>query len=134
MVEDTACLYGSYGTKGSTFTGSIDIVPNRKNISGIDGVEVFAHLQQLAVELEQMLASSRNILFIALLLPAAQPVPANWWYYGVEHGQHVAINISRSLRVLAKKFHLNFSFDGVNLHLWTKRRCSQRAFRLLSNQ
>ncbi len=52
--------------------------------------EVFEHLLDPIAEIEQMLALSRDIFFSTLLLPDDTPDPKSWWYYGLDHGQHVS--------------------------------------------
>ncbi len=90
--------------------------------------EVFEHLVQPVTELERMLAYSRNILFTTVLLPAEAPRPGHWWYYGLEHGQHVSLYTRQALQALADRFHLRLCSSG-ELHLLTEKQISQAQFR-----
>lgn len=90
--------------------------------------EVFEHLADPWSELERMLAFSRNILFTTQLLPEPVPRPGEWWYYGVEHGQHIAFYTRRALASLAKRAGLNFYTNGASMHLFTEKRLLQPLF------
>lgn len=93
--------------------------------------EVFEHLEIPASELEQMLTYSQNILFTTTLLPEDLPQPDKWWYYGLEHGQHISLYTYRSLIELGKRFNLNLYSDGNSIHLFTKENISAKLFRFL---
>jgi hypothetical protein len=90
--------------------------------------EVFEHLEDPAGELNQMLTCARNVLFSTVLLPAETPQPGQWWYYGLEHGQHVALYSVRALEQLGQRFGLHLCSAG-ELHLLSERPINARAFR-----
>jgi len=90
--------------------------------------EVFEHLADPVEELARMLEYSRNILFATQLLPEPAPSLDKWWYYGPEHGQHIAFHTRRSLTLLAERVGLNFYTNGVSMHLFTEKRLSQLVF------
>ena len=56
----------------------------------ITAFEVFEHLAEPAKTVAQLLSISDSILFSTELLPIPAPPIADWWYYGPEHGQHIA--------------------------------------------
>jgi len=90
--------------------------------------EVFEHLVRPVEELETMLRYSRNVFFTTVLIPAETPRPGQWWYYGLEHGQHVSLYTLRSLEVLAERFGLRFCSSG-ELHLLTEKVIEPAQFR-----
>jgi len=92
--------------------------------------ELFEHLPDPVAELTQMLRLADSVLFSTTLLPAHMPGPGGWWYYGLEHGQHVSLYTRRSLEALAARFGLNLYSDGRELHLMTPRRLPRGAFAL----
>lgn len=94
--------------------------------------EVFEHFVDPVGELERMLTYSRNILFTTQLLPEPAPKPDQWWYYGVEHGQHIAFYTRRSFVSLAERFGLNFYTNGTSMHLFTEKRLSPTLFSCLA--
>jgi Methyltransferase domain len=94
--------------------------------------EVFEHLTDPLAEIQKMLTYSSNILFSTLLVPQPPPAFDQWWYYGLEHGQHVALYSLRSLQVIAKRFGLHFCSNSSNLHLLSQNPVSPTAFKLLT--
>lgn len=95
--------------------------------------EVFEHLVNPLEEVTQMLAFSRSILLTTSLIPPSNPKPGDWWYYGLDHGQHTALYTARSLSALGREFGLNFATNGRDLHLLTDRKISPRRFRLAAH-
>lgn len=96
--------------------------------------EVFEHLANPLDEISNMLDLSKSIFFSTALLPSDIPKPCNWWYYGLEHGQHVSFFTHRSLLCIAKQFGLNMYTDGRSLHLLTDKTISPFLFTILSHQ
>jgi len=94
--------------------------------------EVFEHLVDPAAKLKFMLSYSSSILFSTELVSVPAPHPDAWWYYGLDHGQHVSFFTLQSLRILAKRFGLNLYTNSRSLHLLTRKKLSLRAFALLS--
>ena len=93
--------------------------------------EVFEHLVDPLAEIEQMLSLSQNIFFSTYLLPPSSPKPSEWWYYGLEHGQHVSIYSRESLSYLAKRLGMRVYSNGKSHHLLTNKKISHRLFSLL---
>jgi Methyltransferase domain len=94
--------------------------------------EVFEHLPDPLGDLEKMLSFSKNILFSTLLIPASQPKPNRWWYYGLEHGQHISLFTPEALRFIADKFNLKLYSNGSSLHLLTEKKINPLLFSLVS--
>lgn len=92
--------------------------------------EVFEHLTDPLSEIEQMLRFAPNVLFTTQLLPSNAPAPDEWWYYGLEHGQHVAIYSAEALNRIARRFNRFLYSDGSFVHLLTTKRLSKPLFRL----
>jgi hypothetical protein len=95
--------------------------------------EVFEHLVNPSAELEKMLEWSTNIFFSTELQPATVNSPDDWWYIIPETGQHIAFYTIQSLKLLGKKYGLNFYTNGINLHLFTKMKFNQTLFKLITN-
>lgn len=98
----------------------------------ITAFEVFEHFVDPVSELDKMLELSHSILFTTVLLPDPTPKPDEWWYYGLDHGQHVSFYTKRSLKVLAEKKGLNFYSNGSTMHLLTEKKLSASLFYLLA--
>lgn len=94
---------------------------SKENINLITAFEVFEHLSNPLDEIDKMLKISNNIVFSTVLLPPQIPEPGEWWYYGLDHGQHVSFYSPRTLRAIADKFGLNF-YSYKEIHLFTKKK------------
>ena len=91
--------------------------------------ETFEHFVNPMDEIEKILKISRNILFSTALLADAIPQPDAWWYYGLEHGQHIAFYNAKTFQFIAKKYGLNFYTNG-KIHLLTEKKINAAAYKL----
>jgi Methyltransferase domain len=98
----------------------------------VTAFEVFEHLVNPLLEIEHMLQFSKNILFTTSLLPPTKPKLNEWWYFGLEHGQHIAFYTPKALAKIADKFHLNLYSNGDSLHLLTEKKVPPPCFNLMS--
>jgi hypothetical protein len=95
----------------------------------VTAFEAFEHFVEPQQELDRMLRIAPNVLVSTLLMP--KPAPADWWYYGQEHGQHVGWFRRRTLEVMAEKRGKRLVSNGESYHLFTDRTISSRRWRLL---
>jgi hypothetical protein len=95
----------------------------------VTAFEAFEHFVEPQRELDEMLRTAPNVLVSTLLIP--KPAPAEWWYYGQEHGQHVGWFRTRTLETMAAKRRKRLVTNGVSYHLFTDRPISSRRWRLL---
>lgn len=133
MMRDTGFDFSYYdaycenifakGFEGSLF---------HENYEMITAFEVFEHLANPYEDIEKMLNVSDSILFTTELLPVCNPKPEEWWYYGLEHGQHISFFTHKSLREIAIRYGLNLYSNGSSLHLLSKRKISP-LFQMVSN-
>jgi len=84
--------------------------------------EAFEHFPEPLQELETLLELSDTIIFSTLLLPKPRPKFDEWWYYGLEHGQHISFYSKETLKFLAKKYELNLYSDFHGFHILTRRK------------
>ncbi len=83
--------------------------------------EVFEHFADPITEIEKVMKISKNMLFTTELLPEVLPRPEEWWYFGLDHGQHIAFYSRKTLEFIAKKYGLNFYTNG-KMHLITTKK------------
>jgi hypothetical protein len=102
--------------------------PGNPNFELLTAFEVFEHLVDPRQELQQMLELAPVIFFGTVVLPDPAPAIGSWWYYVLEHGQHIAFYTVRSLEVLAAKFDLRLYTNRESLHLFTETKMSKLAF------
>ncbi|HEU0294629.1 MAG TPA: class I SAM-dependent methyltransferase [Anaerolineales bacterium] len=79
--------------------------------------EVFEHLVDPLAEIEKMLGYSNNIFFSTILLPQYPKPLDEWWYYGLEHGQHVSFYSRETLQFIAQKYDLGLVYSDGTTHL-----------------
>lgn len=83
--------------------------------------EVFEHLVDPLAEIEKMLQFSDAIFYSTLLLPT-HPLPLDdWWYYGLEHGQHISFYSRDTIKYISQKFDLNIYYSSENIHFVGRR-------------
>lgn len=102
-----------------------------KQAALVTAFEAYEHFVNPVDEMEKLLAISPNILLTTELISRPAPQPSAWWYYGLEHGQHIGFYRPETLAYLAQKFNLKVISDGASNHLFTRDEHSQRAWRLL---
>jgi len=88
--------------------------------------ECFEHFVDPVDDFEKMLKLSKNILFSTSLLPNPLPKPDEWWYYGFDHGQHIAFYTEKTFEYLASKNKLNYINLGNGLGLMCERKINRR--------
>jgi len=86
----------------------------------ITSFESLEHFVEPIKEIESMIQFSDNTLFSTELLPSFIPKPDEWWYYGLEHGQHISFYSYRTLKYIAQKYNMNINSNGRNIHILTK--------------
>jgi len=94
--------------------------------------EAFEHFNDPINEFEKLLKVSRNILLSTEFIPAPIPQPNDWWYYGIEHGQHIGFFQKRTFEYLAERYGLQFYTNGQNIHLLTEKQFPSSTFKWLS--
>jgi hypothetical protein len=102
---------------------------NKKiKIDAITVFECFEHFVDPIFEIEKILKISDTIIFSTNLYPDPLPIPSNWWYYGLNHGQHISFYHLKTFKFISKKYNLNY-YNINNLHILTSKRVNR--FKLL---
>ena len=97
----------------------------------VTAFEVFEHIPEPSKTVAHLLSISDSILFSTEPLPIPAPPMADWWYYGPEHGQHIAFFTRVALQQLASRFDANYYTNGGSIHLISRRHISEKVFRLV---
>lgn len=85
----------------------------------VTAFEAFEHFVDPLVEVEKLFSISPNLLISTSLIPTPTPKPDEWWYYGLDHGQHIGFFRLQTLQFIAQKFKKHLVSDGANYHLFT---------------
>ena len=97
----------------------------------VTAFEAFEHFIRPVDEMGKLLSVSSNILLTTTLVPDPTPTPSDWWYYGLDHGQHIGFFRVNTLEHLAKEFHLNLISDGKSTHFFSKEQYSNNIWKSL---
>lgn len=92
------------------------------SVTALSAFEVLEHLVNPVEDVARILRVSRNAIVSTLLLPDPVPRPGDWWYYGLEHGQHVAFYTRKALEHLGEKNAAIFASNDADLHCFLDRR------------
>lgn len=90
-------------------------------VDAITTFESFEHFVNPLEEIEKMLCISKTIIFSTELLPNPIPNPKDWWYYGLDHGQHISFYSEKTLKFIAYKYSLNYQNLGT-VHILTDKK------------
>lgn len=96
----------------------------KTKVDAVTLFEVFEHLVDPIKEVDNLLNITDTIIFSTDLHPNPVPQPTDWWYYGLDHGQHIAFYSKASFEFMANKFDLNYYYLG-SLHILTRKKVSR---------
>jgi hypothetical protein len=95
--------------------------PLTQPYEAVTAFEVFEHLTNPVEEIKKLSAITACLIFSTKLVPEPVPKLEEWWYYGLEHGQHIAFYTRKSLELLANKFGYRLVTDGADLHVFSRK-------------
>jgi hypothetical protein len=106
--------------------------PEKKKFSLLTAFEVFEHLAQPLETINDMFNYSDTVIFTTRLLPHWNIKPNEWWYFTPDTGQHVSLYSRESLQIIADKFNVKLSSNGISLHIFSKKRISNLILKAFS--
>jgi len=104
---------------------------NKNKAELVTAFESFEHFLNPFDEMNKLLDIAPNILLTTNIIADPAPKPADWWYYGLDHGQHIGFYRLRTLQYLANKFNLHLISDGACRHFFSKKKYSFHSWRIL---
>ena len=87
----------------------------------VTAFEAFEHFVDPLLEAEKLFAIAPNLLISTNLIATPAPSPDQWWYYGLDHGQHIGFFRFQTLQFIAQKFGKHLVTDGVGCHFFTEK-------------
>ncbi len=115
------------------FAHGFDIQPQDADFTMITAFETVEHFVNPMQEFGKILSRTDNLLFSTIPLPSPCPHLDEWWYYGLEHGQHVSLYTVKSLAIMAESFGLHYYSDGSMVHLFSREKRSRVKLRVAYN-
>lgn len=112
------------------FARGFEYTPDLGKIELITSFESFEHFSEPLKEIESMFTFSKNIVFTTDLLPDPVPGPEDWYYYGLQHGQHISFYSKKTLRYIADKYGLNLYYVPP-IHILTPKTIPSTILKLL---
>lgn len=91
--------------------------------------EVFEHFVDPTAEAQKIAHLAPTILLSTELIPDRTPEPKAWWYYGLDHGQHIGFFKMKSLKYLANRLGRTLISDGTSYHLLTTEKVNAHAWK-----
>ncbi len=107
-------------------------MPAGKKFSLVTAFEVFEHLPQPLDAISEMFHCADTLIFTTRLMPRWGVSPNDWWYFALDTGQHVSIYSRESLALIAKKFNVRLSSNGVSIHVLSPRNIPAVVLKALS--
>lgn len=100
----------------------------------VTSFEVFEHLENPMQAFEAIFSHSDALLFTTELMPASRPRPGNWWYYGLDHGQHISFFTAEAIAWVAKHFSKHIRSECGQFHIICDKPPNALAFRCATNE
>ena len=97
---------------------------SKEGIDAITTFESFEHFINPLEEIEKMLQISKTVIFSTELLSSDVPETKDWWYYGLDHGQHISFYNENTFQFIANKYGLNY-YNLGSLQLLTNKNIPQ---------
>ena len=105
---------------------------NKHNANLVTAFECFEHFEYPIKDMAKLLNIAPNILLSTSIIPKPTPNPLDWWYYGLDHGQHIGFFRLKTLQYIANKFNLYLISDGHDRHFFSKQKYSYHSWRILT--
>lgn len=94
----------------------------KSKVNLVTAFETFEHFLNPCDEVIKMLKIAPNILFTTNIISSPAPAVNDWWYYGLEHGQHIGFFRVKTLKFIADELDLHLISDGHGRHLFSKKK------------
>jgi len=107
------------------FANGFEVNESQFPVKIISAFEVIEHFDEPEKQLAELFEKAENVLLSTHLIPSPAPMPNKWWYYGLDHGQHIAFFRTSTLNYLAKKYGFYLISDGKSIHLFSQKKINK---------
>jgi hypothetical protein len=126
--------YDKYSQENHFAQGLEALLDGNSKFELVTAFEVLEHLVDPVEEIKKMLSLSKNLMVTTQMIPSHPPKPEEWWYYGIDHGQHISFYTPKSFSKLAEKLSVNFYSNGSDIHLFTERNINSSYFKFATSK
>lgn len=96
----------------------------------VTAIETAEHWLNPEAEISRIFGMTDTIIMTTELTPTQSPDPQAWWYFCLEHGQHISLFSKKSLEILAHQHQAHLVTNGYNLHIISKKKISPLILKL----
>lgn len=96
----------------------------------VTAFEAFEHFVNPLHEVKKFFSIAPNLLISTELISTIAPSLNDWWYYGLDHGQHIGFYRINTLKYIARKFDKHLVTNGSNFHLFTDKPINAKQWKL----
>lgn len=100
-------------------------VRKEERYEGVTAFEVFEHLRHPVDEIKTILGMTDTLIFSTELQPHKITSADEWWYLGLEHGQHIAFYSKKTFAYIAKYHGLHF-YSCAGMHVLSRKMISPK--------
>lgn len=90
----------------------------RDHYDVVTSFEMLEHLPNPIDTLKSIFSLGDTLIFSTELVPLNRPKVHDWWYYGVEHGQHISFYTEQAMFEIARRFNKKYCYLK-GLHFFT---------------
>lgn len=92
---------------------------SKQHYDVVTAFELLEHLPDPMGEIEKLFQMGDTVIFSTELIPKERPKVKDWWYYGVEHGQHISFYTLKTMGLIADKYGMRYSYMS-GLHVFSR--------------
>jgi hypothetical protein len=98
---------------------------------GVTAIEALEHMEDPMAFLENLsgLSPTRTVILTTELCPSPPPKPEQWWYFGLNTGQHISFFQERTLETIATRLGVRYMRAG-RFHMFSQQLPSTALARL----
>jgi hypothetical protein len=102
-----------------------------KNYNLITSFESFEHFIEPNISFKDLICRTPNLLISTEIYPKNNPKPGEWFYFGIDHGQHIGFYKKNTLQYISSKYGLNLYSYANTYHLFSKNKINYVAWLVL---
>lgn len=86
----------------------------------VTAFEFMEHLPEPRKDFGELCKCADNVICSTALLPSPEPDLNRWWYFALDHGQHISFYTENAMICLAKEYGKYYAHYG-NIHVFSQK-------------